>query len=232
MDFPEINAVKEREIAFMEMHPNPDQAGTAARLLHDVGGVLEVSAPDPVLLRVRYNVFQISLEQIASGYESRQQFLADLQLDPPTSTADLAGVPTKDEDWLVLSTIHSAKGCEWDVVYLIHAADGFLPSDLSTGSEEEIDEERRLTYVALTRAKDFLYVTWPLRYYHKWYALSDRHTYAQLCRYFTEDVLRTLEEVNVAGEASAGRFDTSEPPFDMELDVAERVRQMWESYDV
>jgi len=174
----------------------------------------------------------ISLEQIASGYDSRQQFLVDLQLDPPASTADLAGVPTKDEDWLVLSTIHSAKGCEWDVVYLVHATDGFLPSDLSTGSEEEIEEERRLTYVALTRAKDFLYVSWPLRYYHKWYALSDRHTYAQVCRFFTRDVTRTLEQVNVAGDSAEQPSRGSEPPFDMELDIAERVRQMWESYDV
>lgn len=75
-------------------------------------------------------------------------------------------------------------------------------------------------------------MTWPLRYYHKWYALSDRHTYAQLCRFFTDDVLRTVDEINVAGEAPAGRRGGSEPPFDVELDVAERVRQMWESYDV
>lgn len=192
---------------------------------------------DPLLPNLYDNPFVrtrdlISLEQIASGYESRRQFLVDLQLDPPTSTADLAGVPTKDEDWLVLSTIHSAKGCEWDAVYLVHAADGFLPSDLSTGSQEEIEEERRLTYVALTRAKDFLYVTWPLRYYHKWYALSDRHTYAQLCRFFTSDVTRTLEQVNVTGETTDGTPSGSEPPFDTELDIAERVRQMWESYDV
>jgi DNA helicase-2/ATP-dependent DNA helicase PcrA len=192
---------------------------------------------DPLLPNLYDNPFVrtrdlISLEQIASGYESRRQFLVDLQLDPPTSTADLAGIPTKDEDWLVLSTIHSAKGCEWDAVYLVHAADGFLPSDLATGSKEEIEEERRLTYVALTRAKDFLYVTWPLRYYHKWYALSDRHTYAQLCRFFTSDVTRTLEQINVASEESNGKPDGLEPPFDVELDIAERVRQMWESYDV
>ena len=191
---------------------------------------------DPLLPRVYDNPTVrmrdlISLEQIASGYESRRQFLVDLQLDPPTSTADLAGAPYRDEDWLVLSTIHSAKGCEWDAVYLIHAADGFLPSDLATGSEEEIEEERRLTYVALTRAKEFLYVTWPLRYYHKWHALSDRHTYAQPCRFFTSDVLRTLDQVNIADDASDKRPRENEPPFDMELDVAERVRQMWESYD-
>ena len=80
---------------------------------------------------------------------------------PPLGS--FAGPPTKDEDWLVLSTIHSAKGLEWDVVYLIHAADGCLPSDMSTGSDEdiEIEEELRLAYVAMTRARDFLYVLWP-----------------------------------------------------------------------
>ena len=72
--------------------------------------------------------------------QSRRQFLTDLVLDPPTSTGDLAGIPTKDEDWLILSTIHSAKGLEWDVVYLIHAADGCLPSDMAPGSDEEVKE--------------------------------------------------------------------------------------------
>ena len=145
----------------------------------------------------------ISLEQIATGYDSRRKFLAELQLDPPNSTSDLAGVPTIDEDWLNLSTIHSAKGCEWDVVFLIHAADGFLPSDMATGSKEEIDEELRLTYVALTRAKDHLYVTWPLRYYHKWRPFMDAHTYSQVCRFFTDDVLETLEDVSLAAPEEA-----------------------------
>ena len=167
----------------------------------------------------------ISLEQIASGYRSRHQFLADVQLDPPTSTSDLAASPYLDEDWLVLSTIHSAKGCEWDVVYLIHAADGFLPSDLSTGSEEEIEEERRLAYVALTRAKDHLYVAWPLRYYHKWYALGDSHSYAQLCRFFTKDVLASVEEIALARpeeKEDAGSF------YDPDADIRHRMREMWE----
>ncbi|MDD5263932.1 MAG: ATP-dependent helicase [Candidatus Bipolaricaulis sp.] len=167
----------------------------------------------------------ISLEQIAGGYRSRHQFLADVQLDPPTSTSDLAGAPYLDEDWLVLSTIHSAKGCEWDVVYLIHAADGFLPSDLSTGSQDEIEEERRLVYVALTRAKDRLYITWPLRYYHKWYALGDDHSYAQLCRFFTKDVLDTVEDVALAApeeKDDGGSF------YDVDADVRQRMRDMWE----
>jgi len=166
----------------------------------------------------------VSLEQIASGYKSRRRFLADLQLDPPTSTADLAGPALKDEDWLVLSTIHSAKGCEWDVVYLIHASDGFLPSDLATGSPEEIEEERRLTYVALTRARDFLYVTWPLRYYYKWHPNAQQHTYAQPCRFFTEEVMATLEQVELA--RSDTPWDRSE--LAAELDLAQRMRRMWD----
>jgi len=167
----------------------------------------------------------VSLEQISTGYESRQQFLVDLQLDPPSSTGDLAGPPHKDDDWVVLSTIHSAKGCEWDVVYLIHAVDGFLPSDMSTGTREEIEEERRLAYVALTRAKDYLYITRPLRYYHKWYALGDAHSYAQLSRFFTDDVLRTVEKVALdqpPEERVAPDLD------DVEIRVQQMLRDMWD----
>ena len=166
----------------------------------------------------------ISLEQIAAGYKSRSDFLADLQLDPPTSTSDLAGPPHRDEDWLVLSTIHSAKGCEWDVVYLIHAADGFLPSDMATGSQDEIEEELRLTYVALTRARDFLYITWPLRYYFKWYALTDGHTYAQRCRFFTDEVMSSLDEVHLEYESP----DDMAMNIDAGTDIANRIRGMWE----
>jgi DNA helicase-2/ATP-dependent DNA helicase PcrA len=119
---------------------------------------------DPLLER-RYENPRIrardleSLEQIASGYASRSQFLAELLLDPPSATSDLAGNPTKDDDWLVLSTIHSAKGCEWDVVYLIHASDGCLPADMATDTPEAIEEERRLAYVAITRARETLAMT-------------------------------------------------------------------------
>lgn len=169
----------------------------------------------------------ISLEGIASGYASRKEFLAELQLDPPSSTSDLAGAPYLDEDWLVLSTIHSAKGCEWDVVYLVHAADGFLPSDLSTGSQEEIDEERRLAYVAVTRARDHLYITWPMRYYHKWYALGDGHTYAQVCRFFTEDVQKSVEQVSLC-EVSTPNEDDGGGFYDVEADIQQRMRDMWE----
>ena len=165
------------------------------------------------------------IEQIAAGYTSRRQFLTDLTLDPPNSTSDLAGDPLKDEDWLVLSTIHSAKGCEWDVVYLIHAADGFLPSDMAAGSEEELDEERRLTYVAMTRARDFLYITWPLRYYHRWSSFTDRHTYAQLCRFLTEDVRATCELLNAGVSYAEGSDAATE---DHTGPARTRIREMWD----
>src|SRR5690606_29907308 len=98
------------------------------------------------------------------------------------------------EDYLVLSTIHSAKGLEWDVVYVMHASDGCIPSDLATKNPEEIDEERRLFYVALTRAKDWLYVTHPLRYYFAARGpASDLYGYAQLTRFITPEVAMHLE---------------------------------------
>jgi len=128
------------------------------------------------------------LEQLASGYPTRGRFLADLALDPPNSTSDLAGPPLLDEDYLVLSTIHSAKGGEWDVVHVIHAADGMMPSDLATGDEERIEEERRLFYVALTRARDALYLYFPLRYHRRNHAYEDRYHHAQLTRFLPEPV--------------------------------------------
>src|SRR6202012_1821381 len=100
-------------------------------------------------------------------------------------------------DWLVLSTIHSAKGCEWDAVYVIHAADGNIPSDMSSGSEDEIEEERRLFYVALTRAKDFLEVCVPLRYYQKNPGVGNRHSYAQPTRFLPESILHHFERVSM-----------------------------------
>ncbi len=131
------------------------------------------------------------LEQIAASYTSRGRFISELTLDPPSSTADLAGPPLLDEDFLILSTIHSAKGGEWDVVHVIHAADGMIPSDMSTGDPESVEEERRLFYVSLTRARNALYVHFPLRYYHRPRGTADAHTYAQLTR-FVSDPVRAL----------------------------------------
>lgn len=167
----------------------------------------------------------LHLEQIAGNYKSRGRFLSDLQLDPPTSTSDLAGPPVKDEDWLVLSTIHSAKGCEWDAVYLIHAADGMLPADMATGNPDEIEEERRLAYVAMTRARDFLYVAWPMRYYHKTRPYTDRHTYAQLSRFITPEVQECMNKETFGVEEKA---DEVAAPSGEKLDIRARIRSRWE----
>ena len=166
------------------------------------------------------------LEQIATGYRSTRSFLTDLTLDPPTSTGDLAGPPMKDEDWLVLSTIHSAKGCEWDAVYLTHAADGCLPSDMATGSAEEIEEELRLAYVAMTRAKDFLYVTWPLRYYHRKQRFTDRHSYAQASRFLSAEVCKAFERLRLKQEPETKDDPAGASP--KRGDIHSRLRSMWD----
>ena len=139
------------------------------------------------------------LELLASEARSRAEFLADVTLDPPSSTSDLAGPPSLDEDYLVLSTIHSAKGLEWDVVHVIHAADGMIPSDMSTGDDDELEEERRLLYVALTRARDALHVTYPQRYYRRPRGLEDPHARSQRSRFLPDEV---LEHFDVHGPAA------------------------------
>ena len=142
------------------------------------------------------------LEALAGGYESRGRFIAELTLDPPSSTGDLAGPPLLDEDWLILSTIHSAKGLEFDVVHVIHAADGMIPSDMSTGDDDEIEEERRLLYVALTRARDALHVYVPQRYYRRPRGLEDPHSYSQVSRFLLPDSVRTTFD-EIAPEVTA-----------------------------
>lgn len=105
------------------------------------------------------------LERIAQQFPTRERFLSELALDPPQASSDLAGAPLLDEDYLVLSTIHSAKGQEWDAVHVLNVADGNFPLEFATGKAEQIEEERRLLYVAMTRAKTELHLIAPLRYY-------------------------------------------------------------------
>jgi DNA helicase-2/ATP-dependent DNA helicase PcrA len=155
--------------------------------------------------------------------------LAEITLDPPTSTQDLAGPPLRDEDWLVLSTIHSAKGLEWDCVCVIHAADGNIPSDMSTGSPEEIEEERRLFYVALTRAKNWLAVCWPLRYYRRSGSFSDSYGYVQLTRFLPEGVREHFEPRTTAPYDEG---DESDLPSNLAAEVTSetirrRTKSLW-----
>jgi DNA helicase-2/ATP-dependent DNA helicase PcrA len=121
----------------------------------------------------------VQLAQIVSGYPNREQFLAELTLDPPNATNDEAGVPLLDEDYLILSTIHSAKGQEWKSVFVLNCVDGCIPSDLATRTTPEIEEERRLLYVAMTRAKDQLQIIVPQRFFAQQQRSGGaRHMYA------------------------------------------------------
>jgi DNA helicase-2/ATP-dependent DNA helicase PcrA len=165
------------------------------------------------------------LELLSQQATSRAVFLADLTLDPPVSTGDLAGPPLLDEEYVILSTIHSAKGCEWDVVYLIHAADGIIPSDMSN-SEAELEEERRLLYVAMTRARDRLYVVFPLRYYHKKHALGDAHSFAQLSRFVTPDMFPLFERSGCDRE-EPGIAVSEAPAISVVENVHERLQRLW-----
>jgi DNA helicase-2/ATP-dependent DNA helicase PcrA len=184
------------------------------------------------LLERRYDNVQARLrdleqiEALAARSESRSQFLAELVLDPPAYTQELAGPPLLDEDYLILSTMHSAKGLEFDVVYVIHAADGNIPSDMATGSATEIEEERRLFYVACTRAREQLYVTHPLRYYTQPWAKADTHGYAQRSRFLTEAVLAHFEQVQTGPEPTSG----DDGPLERVTTASIRagVRSLWE----
>src|SRR5205085_5176918 len=136
------------------------------------------------------------LEQIAASYRTRQQFLTDLTLDPPSASSDEAGAPLLDEDYLILSTIHSAKGQEWKSVFVLNAVDGCIPSDLSTGSTHEIEEERRLLYVAMTRARDQLHMITPQRFFvTQQQKYGDRHMYAQRTRFVTRPMLPLYDDI-------------------------------------
>lgn len=167
----------------------------------------------------------LQLEQIATGYPSAEAFLTDLTLDPPDATSDQAGVPLKDEDYLILSTIHSAKGQEWKSVHLLNAVDGCMPSDLGTGSSHELEEERRLLYVAMTRAKDQLTLGLPLRFYVTQQTRNgDRHVYAMRTRFIPREILHHFESVHWSPLQHGG---AAQRPAPAPIDVAASMRQMW-----
>jgi DNA helicase-2/ATP-dependent DNA helicase PcrA len=168
----------------------------------------------------------IQLEQIAAGYPSRTRFLTELTLDPPEATSDQAGVPLLDEDYLILSTIHSAKGQEWKSVFVLNVVDGCIPSDLGAGTTAELEEERRLLYVAMTRAKDSLHLITPHRFFtHGQTWNGDRHIYASRTRFIPESLLPLFEAVAwpVAARAIAGQGASRQ----VRIDVGARMRSMW-----
>jgi DNA helicase-2/ATP-dependent DNA helicase PcrA len=166
------------------------------------------------------------LEQIASGYPSRERFLTELTLDPPDATSDQAGVPLLDEDYLILSTIHSAKGQEWKNVHVLNVVDGAIPSDLGTGSTHELEEERRLLYVAMTRAKDELHLVIPQRFYvHQQTPYGDKHVYAQRSRFTTKAMLPLFDDMfwPAVKPAEIRGIEPAAP----RVDVGAGLRAMW-----
>ena len=167
------------------------------------------------------------LEQLAARFANRAAMLTEIALDPPTTTEDFAGEPLLDEDYLILSTIHSAKGLEWDAVYVIHASDGNIPSDMATGSTEQIEEERRLFYVALTRAKDNLYVCFPQKYFHAYRGRSsDQFGYAQLTRFLSPEVKQHFA-CSVASAAGEDAATDESAHADGSTNIRRQVRALW-----
>lgn len=204
-----------------------DLTNTKDDLPTQIGRVRKFYAP---LLEAKYDHVEPrlrdleQLELIASRYRSRSRMLLELTLDPPSSTQDLAGPPVLDDDYLVLSTIHSAKGLEWDAVYVIHAADGNIPSDMATKNPAEIEEERRLFYVALTRAKNWLYVCCPLRYY--WPGRTDHHSFAQRTRFLPNKLLTHFQQVVTDPFGDDDEKDES-PSRNTSRTVRRRTKDLW-----
>ena len=166
------------------------------------------------------------LAQIAASYPSRERFLTELTLDPPDATSDQSGPPLLDEDYLILSTIHSAKGQEWNSVYLLNTVDGCLPSDLSTGSTPEIEEERRLLYVAMTRARDQLHLMVPQRFFtHGQHSSGDRHVYAQRTRFIPNSMLKHFDNRSWPLRSAAAK--PGAPTQRAPIDIGARMRGMW-----
>ncbi len=164
------------------------------------------------------------LASLASDFDSRSRFLTEITLDPPQSTSDYADTPHLDDDYLILSTIHSAKGGEWRSVTVIHAADGNIPSDMALSEPGGLEEERRLLYVALTRAKDHLAVTVPQRYYHHRYSTSGSHSYALPSRFLDPAMngfLASATGVPVADDLVPSLADGADP-------VGDVLRSLWE----
>jgi DNA helicase-2/ATP-dependent DNA helicase PcrA len=165
------------------------------------------------------------LEQLAAHHPSRESFLSDLTLDPPNALGDEAGQPHLDEDCLILSTIHSAKGQEWDVEYVLNVVDGCIPSDMALGTSQEVEEERRLLYVAMTRARDFLYILQPHRFYTRGRPHGDNHVYAPRTRFIPEAVSVLFERQARGSNETADSFDSTPA---VRVDVHTRLKEMWQ----
>jgi DNA helicase-2/ATP-dependent DNA helicase PcrA len=185
----------------------------------------------PVLERTHENapLRQADLDQlelVAASFPSRERFLAELALEPPATLGDEAGPPRLDEDWLTLSTIHSAKGQEWRAVYVLAVVDGCIPSDMATGTREEIEEERRLLYVAMTRAKEHLALVQPQRFFVRSQSRTgDRAIQAPRSRFLPPHVLELFERESRLRPQPPDGARRRGPP---RIDAGKRLRDMWD----
>jgi len=167
------------------------------------------------------------LEQISAHFPSRERFVTELALDPPNAAGDLSGSPLHDEDYLILSTVHSAKGMEWDTVYVLNVVDGSFPSEFSTGRGDLIDEERRLLYVAMTRARNELHLVQPLKFpLAQQPKTTDQHVYGARSRFVTEKVLKCCEQGSFQGTQQTEVMKILDQRADR-IDVASKLKDMW-----
>ena len=168
------------------------------------------------------------LEQLGTQYPSRERFITELTLDPPHATSDLAGSPLHDEDFLVLSTVHSAKGMEWDSVFVLNVVDGSFPSEFATSRQDLIEEERRLLYVAMTRARNELQLCVPLKFPLTQQARNgDGHVYGGRSRFVSEKMLKCMEQIGYQSGPLAEAVALEGAERAATVDVAARLKDMW-----
>ena len=165
------------------------------------------------------------LEQLSVQNPSRERFLTELTLDPPAATSNQSGGSSKDEDYVILSTIHSAKGQEWDIVYVLNVSDGNFPSEFSTGNPQLIEEERRLLYVAMTRARNELHLCAPLKFAVTQQPKNgDAHVYGAKSRFMTDKVLDSFEKISVRTTVGAENLKAGDTTT---VDVVAQLKEMW-----
>ena len=152
--------------------------------------------------------------------------MAESTLEPPDASGAKAGRPTLDEDYLILSTIHSAKGQEWHAVYVLNLVDGCIPSDMATGKPAQIEEELRLLYVAMTRAKEHLYLVQPLKFFRtQQHRFGHDHMIAPRSRFLPDDIMTLF--TRTAAPMATVSADTAAPQAVVSVDVGARLRDMW-----
>jgi DNA helicase II / ATP-dependent DNA helicase PcrA len=217
-----VQGAADAVVATLPPRHSESVAAHAARLAAAIAPLVEQNYPNAAARLQDLD----ALVHAAGSCARLTDVAADFSLEPPRSTGELAGPPLIDEDWLTLTTVHSAKGLEWDVVHVLHAADGNFPSDMSLGTQEGLEEERRLFYVALTRPRRALHVYFPLRYHHHRGAHDDAHSWAQPSRFLSGGVSPTLDEVWLA-PPEAAHASLPVPQTTAAVAVAGQMESLW-----